>query len=135
MKEFDLPDPVFKQEALHGVMVRVTLHNKSRQRATDRDVAAHFGIEVWKTLQEHEVKIAAYAFRNGGVIQVSEAQRLTGRTWATSKKDLDRLTKKGVLTFEPGQYTRDPKAKYRIAPGVAKREGNGRQTNGKSAES
>lgn len=115
MKEWNLPEPVFKQEALHGVVVRVTLMNdhESRKRATDRDVAAHFGVDLWRTLQDHEIKIAAYAFRNGS-IQVSEAARLTGRTWATSKKDLDRLTRKGVLWFEPGKYTRDPKATYRI---------------------
>lgn len=101
---------------LHGVVVRVTLMNdqETHKRATDRDVAIHFGVELWRTLQEHEIKIASYAFRNGS-IQVSEAQRLTGRTWQTSKKDLDRLTKRGVLVFEPGKFVRDPKAIYRIA--------------------
>lgn len=113
MKEYGLPDPQFTQEVLHGVVVRVRLMNdsESRKRATDRDVASHFGVDIWKTLQEHEVKIAAYTFRNGA-IQVSEAQRLTGRTWATSKKDLDRLCRKNVLRFMPGQYQRDPKAHY-----------------------
>lgn len=117
MKDHGLPDPIFKQEALHGIIVRVTLKNdhETRKRATDRDVAIHFGVELWKTLQEHEIKIAAYAFRNGA-IQVSEAQRLTGRTWQTSKKDLDRLTTKGILIFEPGAYVRDPKAIYRLKP-------------------
>lgn len=116
MNEWELPDPIFKQEALHGVVVRVTLMNdhETRKRATNRDVALHFGVELWKTLQEHEVKIAAHAFRNGA-IQVSEAQRVTGRTWGTSKKDLDRLVTKGMLVFEPGRFTRDPKAIYRMA--------------------
>lgn len=116
MNEMHLPDPVFKQEALHGVVVRVTLMNdhQTRKRATDRDVATYFGVPLWKKLEEHEVKIAAYAFRNQ-TIQVSEAQRLTGRTWSTSKKDLSRLVAKGVLIFEPGKFIRDPKATYRIA--------------------
>lgn len=115
MEEYELPEPVFKQEALHGVVVRVTLMNdhESRKRASDRDVALYFGVQLWKALQEHEIKIAAHAFRNG-TVQVSEAQRLTGRTWHTSKKDLDRLTGKGVLEFEPGRYVRDPKAIYRL---------------------
>lgn len=132
MNDFQLPDPVFKQEAVHGVVVRVTLMNdhQTRKRATNADVAKHFGVEVWKNLQEHEVKIAAYAYSNN-MIQVSEAQRLTGRTWATSKKDLDRLTAKGILIFQPGAYPRDPKASYRIA---VKKEGNGNtQTNGKAS--
>ena len=113
MKEWGLPDPIFRQEAVHGVLVKVTLMNdhESRKRATDADVASHFGVAVWKRLQEHEIKIAAYVFRNEK-IQVSEAQRLTGRTWATSKKDLDRLVRTGVLTFVPGEYSRDPKAHY-----------------------
>lgn len=115
MKESGLPDPVFKQEALHGVVVRVTLMNdhETRKRATDRDVAQFFGVEVWRTLQEHEIKIAASAFRNG-TIQVSEAQRLTGRTWGTSKKDLERLARRGIIEFVAGEYTRDSKAHYRL---------------------
>jgi ATP-dependent DNA helicase RecG len=115
MKEFNLPDPQWKQEAVHGVVVRVTLRNDhaSRKRATDTDVAHHFGVEVWKLLQDHEIKILAYAFRNS-TIQVSEAARLTGRTWHTSKKDLDRLARQGHLTFQAGEYERDPKAHYTI---------------------
>ena len=115
MVEYGLPEPVFKQEALHGVVVRVMLMNdhETRKRATDRDVAHYFGVELWRTLQEHEIKIAAYAFRNG-MIQVSEAQRLTGRTWQTSKKDLERLSRKDVLEFEPGRFMRDPKAIYKL---------------------
>jgi ATP-dependent DNA helicase RecG len=128
MMEFELPDTIFKQEALHGVVVRVTLMNdhETRKRATDRDVALRFGVDLWKRLQDHEIKIAAYAFRNGA-IQVSEAQRITGRTWATSKKDLDKLTGKGVLTFEAGRFSRDPKAIYRIARRVDEGAGNGKQ--------
>lgn len=116
MTEYQLPEPVFKQEALHGLVVRVTLKNDqgSRKRASNKDVATHFGVDVWKQLEEHEIKVAAYAFRNGSV-QVSEAQRLTGRTWATSKKDLERMVKKGVLIFEPGKYIRDAKATYKLA--------------------
>lgn len=113
MKEWGLPEPIFRQEAVHGVLVKVTLMNdhESRKRATDADVASHFGVALWKRLQEHEIKIAAYTFHNGK-IQVSEAQRLTGRTWATSKKDLDRLSRSGVLVFVEGEYARDPKAHY-----------------------
>ena len=115
MKEYGLPEPVFRQEALHGVVVRVTLRNdhESRKRTTDRDVANHFGVDIWKTLQEHEVKIVAYAFNNKK-IQVSEAQRVTERTWGTSKKDLDRLCRKGILQYIAGDYPRDPKAHYTI---------------------
>lgn len=115
MSDWGLPDPQFKQEALHGVVVRVTLKNdhESRKRTSDRDVAQFFGVDVWKTLQEHEIKIIAYTYRNQ-LIQVSEASRLTGRTWSTSKKDLDRLTRKGLLLYSPGDFQRDPKSHYVI---------------------
>jgi len=115
MAEYNLPEPEFKQEVVHGVVVRVTLTNdhEIQKRSSDGDVARFFGVEKWKRLQEHEIKIAAYAFRNQ-MIQVSEAQRLTGRTWATSKKDLERLCRKEILVFVPGEYTRDPKAHYRL---------------------
>jgi ATP-dependent DNA helicase RecG len=116
MAEYNLPEPVFRQEVLHGVVVRVILQNdhKVRSRSTDRDVAVFFGVDQWKLMQDHEIKIAAYAYRNE-TIQVSEAQRLTGRTWATSKKDLERLCRKGILVFVSGDYSRDPKAHYRLA--------------------
>lgn len=116
MAQYDLPDPLFKQESLHGVVVRVTLMNdhETRKRATSKDVAGYFGPEVWKELNEHERKIMAHTFRNKR-IQVSEAQRVTGRTWATCKKDLERLTVRGLLTYDSGKYPRDPKAVYLLA--------------------
>ncbi len=115
MAEWGLPDPIFRQEALHGIVVRVTLKNdhETRKRATDRDVAAFFGVDIWKQLEEHEVKIAAYAFHNRPM-QVTEAQAVTGRRWQTSKKDMERLVRKGILEFVPGEYPRDPKAHYRL---------------------
>jgi ATP-dependent DNA helicase RecG len=116
MKSYHLPEPLFQQEALHGVVVKVTLKNdqETHKRASDKDVALYFGVELWKKLEEHEIKIAAFSFRNE-TINVSDAQRITGRTWATSKKDLTRLTDKGILIFEPGSYSRDSKALYRLA--------------------
>jgi ATP-dependent DNA helicase RecG len=113
MENYRLPEPQFRQEALHGVVVRVTLFNDhiTRKRASDRDVALFFGVEVWKTLQEHEIALVAHVYRNRS-IHVSDASRITGRTWATSKKDLDRLARKGVLSFMSGQYARDYKSHY-----------------------
>jgi ATP-dependent DNA helicase RecG len=121
MRAYDLPEPIFQQEAIHGVVVRVTLRNdhESRKRTTDKDVAQYFGVEIWKALAETDITLLAYAYRNR-TINVSEAQRLTGRTWSTSKKDLMRLAKRGLLVFSPGSYSRDPKAHYRIAEETAK---------------
>jgi ATP-dependent DNA helicase RecG len=114
MMQYSLPEPKFTQEALHGVVVRVILRNNNRERASDKAVAEHFGVDVWKNLTEGEIKIAAFAFRNGS-IHVLDAQNLTGQTWHTSKKTLERLVKKKVLLFQPGRYVRDSRSKYVLA--------------------
>jgi ATP-dependent DNA helicase RecG len=138
MVAFDLPEPTFKQESVNGVVVRVTLRNDhaGRKRTTNRDVAEYYGVEAWKTLESHEISLLAYAYRNG-TINVSEAQRLTGRTWATSRKDLSRLVAKRFLTFQPGAYARDPKAHYKVAPrqsgNPTAREGSGPAAGGSIA--
>lgn len=115
MERYNLPAPTFSQETIHGVSVRVTLRNdhQTRKRSTDKDVATYCGVDLWKQLAEHEIQIVGYAFNNG-TIQVAEAERLTGRRWSTSKKDLDKLVTKGLLTFEGPKYQRDPKAHYKI---------------------
>ena len=117
MERYNLPAPTFSQETMHGVSVRVTLRNdhQTRKRSTDKDVAAYCGVELWKQLAEYEIQLVGYAFNNGA-IQVAEAERLTGRRWSTSKKDLDRLVKKDLLEFVPPKYQRDPKAHYKIKP-------------------
>jgi ATP-dependent DNA helicase RecG len=114
MSQYRLPEPKFTQEALHGVVVRVVLRNNNRERASDKAVAEHFGVDVWKNLTENEIKIAAFAFRNGE-IHVLDAQNLTGQTWHTSKRTLERLVKKNVLLFKPGKYVRDSRAVYVLA--------------------
>ncbi|HEX8532971.1 MAG TPA: ATP-binding protein [Allosphingosinicella sp.] len=115
MEEYNLPAPSFSQEAINGVSVRVTLRNDhhSRKRALDKDVATFCGVETWKQLQDYEIQIMGYAFNNRS-IQVAEASRLTGRTWNTSKRDLDRLVRKSLLKFIPPKFQRDPKARYEL---------------------
>ena len=115
MAEVNLPEPKFTQSEQFGVAVWVTLWNDhdNRKRATDRDVAQFFGVDVWKMLQEHEIKILAFAFRNKK-IQVADAQRLTGRTWHTSKKDLLKLTRDKFLEYVEGAYKRDPSAHFKL---------------------
>ena len=118
MLQYQLPEPKFTQEALHGVVVKVVLKNNNRERASDKAVAEHFGVNVWKNLTEGEIKIAAFAFRNGA-IHVLDAQTLTGQTWHTSKKTLEKLVEKKVLVFEAGKYVRDSRSKYVLAKSKA----------------
>ena len=125
MEQVNLPAPTFSQETLHGVSVRVTLRNdhETRKRSTDKDVAAYCGVDLWKQLKPHEVQILGYAFNND-TIQVAEAERLTGRRWSTSKKDLDKLVMKGLLKFHPPRFQRDPKTHYAI---VREKKGGGKK--------
>src|ERR1700730_575999 len=44
MQEYGLPEPVFKQETLHGVMVRVTLMNNHE---TEQPIVTLLYISVW----------------------------------------------------------------------------------------
>lgn len=122
MIDYNLPEPSFTQEAIHGVAVRVTLKNdhEIRKRTTDRDVVEYCGVERWKELQSHEVLIIGYAFRNEKV-HVAEVARLTSRTWNTTKKDLDKLVKKGLLKFIAPTFTRDPNAHYTVDSEIKKR--------------
>lgn len=87
MREWNLSAPVFSQETLNGVSVKVVLKNDilSRERTSNISVAQYCGPDVWKTLQDHEISIVAFAFKNG-IVHVNEAANLTGRTWNTSKE-------------------------------------------------
>jgi ATP-dependent DNA helicase RecG len=115
MREWQLPEPTFEQEAVHGVLVRVTLQNNRefRKRVLDQDVVEYIGIERWRHLTDDERNLATYAFRNT-TVNVSDAQRLIGRTWKTCKIVLNRMAEKGVLVFVSGRYERDAKAHYRL---------------------
>jgi ATP-dependent DNA helicase RecG len=115
MTRSELPEPIFKQESMHGIAVRVTLYNNflTRKRSSDREVALFFGVQTWEQLQEYEIQIAAYVYRNK-IVNVSDAARITNRTWATSKKDLEKLLKRGILEYVAGAYPRDPSAHYKL---------------------
>lgn len=120
MLDYNLPIPSFSQESVYGVSVKVTLQNDhhSRKRANDKNVAAYCGVELWRTLREHEVNIIMHAFNNGR-IQVNEAVRITGRQWSTCKRDLEKLSKMGLLKFV-SNYSRDPHAHYAIISDLEK---------------
>ena len=114
MEEYGLPAPEFVQETVHGLLVRVVLKNDSeyRRRAGATEVIDAFGEELWKLLDEDEQKLAEIAVRNGE-INVSDAQRATGRTWHTAKKKLAKMVTKGALIHVHNQSDRDTRAHYR----------------------
>ena len=113
MQEYGLPKPEFIQEAVHGLLVRVVLRNDSayRRRAGATEVIDAFGEELWRTFDDDEQKIAEIAVRNEE-INVSAAQRATGRTWHTAKKLLTKMVKKGALIHIHNQSDRDSRAYF-----------------------
>jgi len=115
MSGYKLPEPTFRQETANGLVVKVILRNDlhNRKRATERDVAVYFGVELWASLSEQELEVAAYLFNNKEV-QVTEVERMTGKHWRTSKRLMDSLVTKGVAVYIPGKFNRDPRAVYRL---------------------
>ena len=81
-------------------MVRIVLRNNAslRRRWVDSDVARLLGEKIVKGLNEREKIIVNYVIVHGS-INVSQAQRLTEHNWPTSKKLLDKLVFKKVLTY------------------------------------
>lgn len=114
MERLGLPAPLFTQEEENGVSIRVTLRNdhETRKRATDKQVASFVGVQTWKTLADHEIVILDHAYNNEQVT-VNEVAKITNKVWRTAKKDLERLKRRGLLTFHSA-FSRDPKAHYRI---------------------
>ena len=71
----------------------------------DTDVARIVGASVTSQLTTSEKIIVNFLIVSGKV-NVSEAQRLTGHTWHTAKRVLDKLTRQGIL-----EYVHRPKVK------------------------
>ena len=93
--------------------MRVVLRNDSayRRRAGATEVIDAFGEELWRTFDDDEQQLAEIAVRNGE-INVSAAQRATGRTWHTAKKLLTKMVKKGALIHIHNQSDRDSRAYF-----------------------
>ena len=113
MREHNLPEPQFSQEAVHGLLVRVVLKNNSeyRRRAGATEVVDAVGAEMWQKIDNDEKKIMEIAVRNG-IVNVSDAQRAIGRTWHTAKKKLANLVKLGVLIHVHNRSERDTRAHF-----------------------
>lgn len=116
MKGMELPRPEFSQEQVGHASVRVTLRNNIQQRKVwvDSDVAQLIGASIAKSLSEQEKRVLNFAAEYGQ-ISVSEAQRLTGKSWPAARTVLHRLAKMGLLLHDHrDDVDRDPQARYRF---------------------
>jgi ATP-dependent DNA helicase RecG len=114
MRAMSLPAPEFSQKEIGHAVVRVTLRNNitHREQWVDKDVSDIVGQLVAQSLSEDERRIIARMAENGKV-DITEAQKLTGKGWGASKKMLEGLCTKKI-TERVSRFTRDPKAHYRL---------------------
>ena len=114
MKEHGLPEPEFSERKVSYELVRVTLRNNIKQRKVwiDADASALIGEAIFESLSEHERRAINFVAENES-INVSQFQRLTGRSWASAKKVLLGLVEQGILEHRcRSDLDRDPKAHF-----------------------
>lgn len=116
LRRMNLPEPEFRQHEVAGAIVRVTLRNDIKQRKVwvDADVAELLGAQLAQQLTEDQ-KRCLNSVAEHGYINVSDAQRLTGKTWETAKKTLMSLVDKNILEHtHRDDLERDPKARFTL---------------------
>jgi ATP-dependent DNA helicase RecG len=115
MVSMNLPRPEFaEKESGQTHQVRVTLKNnvKLRNMWVDADVSSLVGEALLKGLSEHE-RMAVNWIAEHGEINVSQLQRLTGRTWPSASKLLQGMVFKNILAFKHrSKLDRDPQSRY-----------------------
>ena len=110
-----LPKPEFEQKEINYALVKVTLRNNIalRKVCVDKDATEIVVVAIFNTLTQDERRVINFIAEMGN-ISVSQAQRLTGRTWHSAKKLLVGLIQKGILkdVRNPKLKDRDPGARY-----------------------
>ncbi len=122
MRSMNLPAPEFLQREVGGVVVRVTLRNNiaARKIFLDSDAAKLVGEAIFKTLTQDERQVINYLAEHEAV-NVSEAQRLTGRSWPFVKQMLASLAAKGILQHTHNGRSRDQRAFFTLATSKSRR--------------
>ncbi|HVS03216.1 MAG TPA: ATP-binding protein [Thermoanaerobaculia bacterium] len=119
MEAMSLPTPEFRQTTRDfGQVVRVILRNNIKQRRVwiDADAASLIGETIFATLTQDQRRAINYVAENGE-IGVTDLQRLTGRTWTTAKRTLEKLVAMNLLIHvKKRNLDRDPKARYILRP-------------------
>lgn len=116
MLELSLPAPEFLQKEISHALVQVTLRNNIKQRKVwiDSDASAIVGEALSKVLSEDERRVVNFLAENE-IINVSQVQRLTRRSWPYSKKLLGRFETMGLVEhYRREQFNRDPQAFYKL---------------------
>jgi ATP-dependent DNA helicase RecG len=114
MAQMKLPTPEFAQKDAGHSVVRVTLRNDIKQRRVWVDSAASkiIGEAKSKGLSEDAHRAINFVAEHG-TINVSQLQRLTGRSWPSAKNLLKKLAIAQILRHKHSpDLERDPGAYY-----------------------
>jgi ATP-dependent DNA helicase RecG len=110
--ELPLPEFVRREHNFHSVLVRLRNDYKQRKVWLDADAVHVVGEAIFKTLTQDEKRAINLAAEHGE-ISVSDFQRLTQKTWHTSKRILENLKQKGILLDRRRKgIKKDTKARY-----------------------
>lgn len=123
-----LPMPRFEQKEINVGLVQVTLRNdiKHRKVWVDKDATEVVGSVLAELLTDHERRIINFIAEHGK-ISVSQAQRLTGKSWPSANKILKSLKQKGILDdIRRAVKDRDTGARY-VLKGTGVKKANARK--------
>jgi ATP-dependent DNA helicase RecG len=112
MAEMNLPKPEFEQ--IGSALVRVTLRNNKKQRKVwiDAEASEVIGETLARTLSADERRVINFLAEHK-IINVSQVQRLTSKTWPAAKKLLVGLQARGILEHNiRASLDRDPQARF-----------------------
>jgi ATP-dependent DNA helicase RecG len=126
MKDSNLPAPEFSQKEIDFALVQVTLRNNIAHRKVfvDTEAAKILGKAIIESLSELERRIVNYLAEEQ-VINVSDTQRLTGKSWPACKKLLTGLADKGIVEHihkHKKKKERDPGAYFMLLRSRKSRE-------------
>lgn len=110
----ELPAPEFTQEEVGTHQVHVTLRNniEARKEFLEAGALKLIGEAVFEQLEQSEKQVINFVAERGN-INVSDANRLLRKDWATAKKILDALVDKKILIRQSrSNKPRDPSARY-----------------------
>jgi ATP-dependent DNA helicase RecG len=124
MADMNLPHPEFQQKDTGHASVRVTLRNDIKHRRVwiDKVASNLVGEDLSRNLSQDEHRAINFVAENHA-INVSQFQRLTGRSWKSAKRTLVHLANKGVFRHvHKPDMERDPEAHF-----ILKKDPNGRK--------
>ncbi|HYL76807.1 MAG TPA: ATP-binding protein [Bryobacteraceae bacterium] len=128
MADMNLPHPEFRQKDMGHASVRVTLRNDIKHRRVwiDFDASTLVGEALSRDLSQDDHRAVNFVAEHRS-INVSQFQRLTGRSWKSAKRLLLRLSEKGIFEhIHKADMERDPEAHFVLKDQTVAKALNGR---------